>query len=85
MFWREDYEAMRLVPGHGECGLRQFLFSCAIVTGLDAIGYKGRYCYESRADALAALEAWRDRGDPPGPWIKYKGADGERLGPGATE
>ena len=85
MFWREDYEAIRAIPGHGECGLRRFMFTHALVTGLDAYGYAGRYCYETRAEALAALENWRDSDDPPGPWIKYKGIGGERLGPGASE
>lgn len=82
--WREDYECLREVPRQGWCGLHEFAFTTGIVTRLDDGGYYGRYCYAEYADAYKALREWDGTGDPPGPWIKYKGYDGERLGPGAT-
>lgn len=38
-----------------------------------------RWCYETYPEAKAALDAWTGYGDPPGPWIKYKGMGGERV------
>ena len=42
-------------------------------------GWRTRYCYEKRLDALKALTHWDGGGDPPGPWIKQKPE--ERLNP----
>lgn len=73
-------------PGVGLCGLMQFMFTGGLVIGLGPRSYKGRYCYETMLEAQLCLEAWDGKGDPPGRWIKYKGAgQEERLGPGATE
>lgn len=66
----------------GLCGTRDFLFTSAVVVGLTQVDYRGRYCFETGAEATAALSAWDGTGDPAGAWIKYKGSDGERLGPG---
>ena len=86
MNWRDDYLAIRTVPGAGECGLLRYAFTWGLVTGLRDTGYIGRYCFEHHADAWHALVTWNGRdGDPPGPWIKYKGIGGERLGPGALK
>lgn len=83
--WRADYEMLQEVPGHGLCGLHKYLFTTGLVIGLDEDGLAGRYCYAQWADAWKALRNWDGVGDPTGPWIKYKGTGGERLGPGATE
>jgi hypothetical protein len=80
----EGYDSFRTLPDGQLSGLMDYLFTCAIVVGLDATGYRGRYCYPSRAAATQAFVAWNGIGDPGGPWIKYKGSGGERLGPGAT-
>ena len=82
---REGYREVRDVPEHGLCGLRDFLFTTGLVTGLTESGYKGRYCYEYLKDASAGLAAWDGAGDPLGPWVKHKAANGrDRLGPGLT-
>lgn len=61
------------------CALERFIFTTGLVVGLDEFGKQGRYCYEDKASAEAAIEEWDGIGDPPGPWIKYKGKGGERL------
>ena len=66
------YTDLRLISGK-MCGLYRFMFTTGLMVGLDAAGYERRYCFESREDALAALEAWDGEGHPSGPWIKLKG------------
>lgn len=63
----------------------KFLYTWGLLLDVTEESYSGRYCYASFDDAMFAMENWDGTGDPPGPWIKYKGAGGERLGPGATE
>lgn len=78
----QGYERIKPLPS-GLCGLMRFITTHAIVVGLTDRGYRGRYCYEHKQQAVDAIMEWNGEGDPPGPWIKYKGIDGERLGPGA--
>lgn len=75
------YSELRQLATGEIAGLRQFLFTSGVVVGLDAAGYRTRYCFERHADALAALQAWDGHGDPGGPWIKRKGRDAEYLNP----
>lgn len=79
------YTHVDLRGSAGLCGLHDYLFTCAIVTGLDRFGYFGRYCYESRDEALRAHLAWDGLGDPGGNWLKFKSPVGERLGPGVLD
>ncbi len=78
------YEMVRPTP-RGLAGLQRYLYTVAIVVGIDEAGYVGRYCFPSFMSALVAFDEWSGDGDPPGPWIKYKGRGGERYGPGITE
>ena len=48
---------------------------------IDPIGHERRYCYEHGSEAAAALEAWCGGGNPSGPWIKCKSANGDLLNP----
>lgn len=82
--WVEElgYSSARDVGSAGVCAVRRMLFTGALVVGITRERYSGRYCYETEDAALAALAVWDGRGSPPGPWIKYKGDGGERLGPG---
>lgn len=63
------------------CAVKKFNFTTALVVGLDGLSYQRRYCYEHRADAQTALQAWDGRGHPSGPWIKCKGAGIDLLNP----
>jgi hypothetical protein len=69
----------------GICAVQDFLYTGALVVGIDPLGHRGRYCYESLDLARAALESWDGTGDPPGPWLKFKSASCERIGPGLVD
>lgn len=78
---RHGYYAAR----HLECGLtalRDYVHTTDIVVGIDGPSYRKRYSYDSPDLARDALQSWSGEGDPPGPWLKCKGPDELRLGPG---
>jgi hypothetical protein len=78
----EGYFFPGKLPATGEwIGLRAFMYTVGLCIGLDEWGYRRRFCYPDLASALEALIAWDGEGDPPGPWIKEKGEDGERTNP----
>lgn len=55
-------------------GLRRFIFTSAIVVGIDAVGYRTRYCYGTMFEAKRALQDWKASGDEePSGYIKRKG------------
>ena len=70
----------RELPTGEWAGVRRMMFTNALLVGLDAFGYRTRFCYPLGMPALDALATWDGRGDPPGPWIKEKGAR-ERTNP----
>ena len=76
------YGAARIAGDAGVCAVRRLMFTGAIYVGITKDTYLGRYCYATVGEALSALQAWDGSGDPPGNWIKFKGASSERLGPG---
>lgn len=78
----EGYLEPKLLATGEWAALSPQIFTIGIAVGLDDTCYRTRYCYELYNDAADALSNWDGRGDPPGPWIKEKGAV-ERLGPGA--
>jgi len=59
----------------------KFVFTTAIVVGIDESGYYGRYCYGDHNEPVDIIHNWDGIGDPPGNWIKYKGYPEERLNP----
>jgi hypothetical protein len=73
------YSPTRMLPTGEVAGVMAFIFTYGLCTGMDEWGYTRRWCYPTRFSAKAALETWDGKGDPPGPWIKYKGVDGERT------
>lgn len=79
----DGYENVTLLASGDYAGVLPQMFTAGLFVGLDRDGYQRRYCYERKADAVAALAAWDGKGDPPGPWIKEKPS--ERLGPGAWQ
>lgn len=66
------------------CAIKDFVYTTALLVGIDHIGYSLRYCYEHACEAEAALAAWHGQGHPGGPWIKCKGAEIELLNPDLT-
>jgi hypothetical protein len=79
------YRSVQLLPNGRWAGVLQFMFSHAIVCGRvgDDVGYDGRWCYDSEAEALAALEAWDGTGEPDG-WRRHPDT-GRRRAKGAGE
>lgn len=80
---REGYLSLKLMKNGEWVGVMRMNFTFGVFVGMDEDGYRGRYCYERQIDAMFAAKEYEGIGDPPGPWIKYKGSDGQRLGPGA--
>lgn len=80
-----NYLASRCTESGIWLAVAKFIYTYGLLVKVDEYGYSGRYCYEKSTDALVAMASWDCTGHPPGPWIKYKGQDGEMLGPGATE
>lgn len=72
------YIELKVIPGRGICGVSPFIFTVAVVYGIDEYSYEGRWCYATKAEALSGLREWDGVGDPSGEWIKYKGRGGER-------
>jgi len=78
------YEFPRQLPNGQWIALQRFLFTWAVVKGIDPIGYEQRWCYGAYNDALIAVANWDGEGDPPGNWIVNKPSG--RQGPaGATK
>ena len=63
------------------CAVKRFLYTTAVMVGLQPYRYERRYCYEHEADAREALAAWTSGEHPPGPWIKCKGQGIDLLNP----
>lgn len=77
----QGYSWLASKPEKGLCGIYSFIFTTAIVAGIDETGYKERWCYPCMADAKEALQQWDGVGDPPGDWIKHKGFGGDYPNP----
>jgi hypothetical protein len=78
---RHGYYAVRELPC-GVTALRDYMNTTDIVVGIDGQAYRRRYSFDSPSIARAALDKWNGYGDPPGPWLKCKGPDELRIGPG---
>jgi len=79
--WYPYVSCFRKIEGRGLCAIEKFIFTYGLDIGLSMWVRQGRYCYEHLQDAVTAIATWDGQGHPPGPWIKYKGMDGELLNP----
>lgn len=70
---KEGYIEVRKIKDKGLCGIMTMAFTTGLFYGLDFDGYKGRYCYQTAAQAFTGLITWDGKGHPKGPWIKHKG------------
>jgi hypothetical protein len=59
--------------------LAKMMYTVGLVVGIDRVGYRKRFCYETATAAVLAVTAWNGQGDPPGMWIKEK--PGDRFNP----
>ena len=81
MLNQSGYFQLREIPGHGLCGVCRFIFTVAIVCGINSVGYRYRYCYPDALSANMAYDEWDGEGHPPGNWIKRKGEGGDLANP----
>lgn len=54
----EGYGNLRELEPVGVCGTYRFLFTVGVCFGLDRSGYRGRFCFDTQADAEAFLNEW---------------------------
>lgn len=69
-----DSKRKRLSTGE-DAEVAPMLFTTALMIGVtdDPLTYyRTRFCYETYDEAVAALDKWDGRGDPPGRWIVQK-------------
>jgi hypothetical protein len=82
-FEDDGYIGIRQMNNGEWIAILRMNYTWGLHVGMTKTGYKGRYCYERQIDAMTAARVYEGVEDPSGPWIKYKGEDGERMGPGA--
>lgn len=73
------------IPGGRWAAIRPKLFTHAIVDGpmFDYCGIDNNWCYATREEAKAALDAWAGYGEPAG-WIRHPDS-GRRVSRSADE
>lgn len=71
-------------PIRGFCGIKRLAYTVGLFYSLNRLGYKGRYCYHTMAEAVAALIEWDGNDDAPGEWIKHFG-EAEYSHPNSTD
>lgn len=81
----QGYIAVKQCENGVWIGVSVQIYTFGLCVGLGEFDYKNRYCYENLGEALRACRLYEGEGDPSGLWIKMKGRDGEKLGPGAKE
>lgn len=81
--WLADqgYTPIIVIPSVGVCSIRRMIFTTGLFVNMDELGYQYRYCYQTRAEALSAIESWNGEGHPPGDWVKRKGEGGDLSNP----
>ena len=72
---REGYRNLKKMPNGEWAGIQNMLFTTALVIGLDEIGCRTRFCFETAEAAEVSLAEWEGEGFPPGWWIKQKPED----------
>lgn len=77
MLKSEGYENIREFPDGTIAATFQFLFTSAIISDIHQYGYEERWCYHTKADAIAALDNWNGIGEPTG-WHRHP-ATGRRI------
>jgi len=73
MGWKDDYLFTADIGEHGLCGLMPFLYTTAIVSGLNEWGYEERWCYHTTLSAMKALADWQKHPEWPEPegWHRH--------------
>lgn len=67
------YEHVITIGDHGLCCIYKFMYTTAILSGLNDIGYEDRWCYHTKEAALEALLDWAahpEQAEPEG-WHRH--------------
>lgn len=64
-----QYSNVVTLPTGKKACLAKFLFTWAIISDIHEYGYNKRYCYETKGEALDALEEWSGEGLPSGRFV----------------
>lgn len=69
---RHEYLDAQVKGDAGVCCVAKFMYTHAILAGLNAWGYEDRWCYGSYDKAKGALDAWdgADKTEPTG-WHRH--------------
>lgn len=76
---KDGYKHVKLIKMGDEvvlCGLERMAFTTGLIMGISPIGYAGRWCFDSHAEALRVLTLLEEIPENliiPGNWVKYKG------------
>jgi hypothetical protein len=79
IFEKHGYSNLKVLANGELAGVQMFLFTYGLTVGLGFIGYRTRFCYHTKSEAVEALRQWDGTGDPPGLWIKQKPEDRSRV------
>lgn len=73
-----DYFHLKTFSDGSQAALHRFLYTTAILSGLNHWGYEDRWCYSDTGSAKEALDKWDGSGEPEG-WHRHP-ASGRRIG-----
>jgi hypothetical protein len=80
----EGYTDVRIVDGDVR-GIYRFMFTYAIISGIDRYGYSGRWCYEDYATAIKSLNNWHADEKEPYGWHRHPDSGRRRPNGDATK
>jgi hypothetical protein len=63
---------VRQLPTGEWAGVQRMFATYGLMLGLDWMGYRTRFCFDTMREAREALAIWNGEGWPPGYWIKQK-------------
>lgn len=71
------YEQIKELPDGRLIGINRLLFHWTMHVDIHPWGYEDRYCYQTLAGAIEAMEQWDGSGDPVG-WHRHPGTGRRR-------
>jgi hypothetical protein len=69
-YWPENSLLLRRASGGTVIGVTHYLFTWGVLRGVDHLGYRERWCYESLPLAVMAASILTDEGEPVIPFIR---------------
>lgn len=75
---RGYYEGLRVLPDGRVLGVLRLMYHWTLHIDLHDTGYEDRYCYQTSAQALAAMNEWDGTGDPGYGWHRHPATNRRR-------